>query len=178
MYFENTPGRPGQSLNLVKESVTQVMAAATTAPKKNVLGIIAVEEKIATRYLTLFENALFYSIANQATETFISKKPDSALTLLLTLLTVVLLDLTLLEYLQNKMLTVESNGPFQTFLDYAIFIFGICSQIFVQLLSTLAARYALGIFAETQSLEWTIAVSSLTVTILWVGKTVTNSMAD
>ena len=141
--------------------------------KKSVLGIIDVEAKIADKYFSLFENALFYSIANQATETFISKKPDSALTLLLTLLSIVILDLTLLEYLQKKYLAVSRNGPFRIFLSYAIFIFGICSQIFVQLLSTLAARYALGIFAETQSLEWTIAVSMLTVTILWVGKTVT-----
>lgn len=143
--------------------------------KKSLLGIIEVEAKIANKYFSLFENALFYSIANQATETFISKKPDSALTLLLTLLTIVILDLTLLEYLHKKYanLPISRNGPLRIFLDYAIFIFGICSQIFVQLLSTLAAKYALGIFAETQSLEWTIAVSILTVTILWVGKTIT-----
>ena len=67
--------------------------------KKN---LFEVEAKIANKYFSLFENALFYSIANQATETFISKKPDSALTLLLTLLTIVVLDLTLLEYLQKK----------------------------------------------------------------------------
>ena len=142
------------------------------------LGIIAIEGKIAERYLTLFQNALFYSIANQATQTFISKKPDSALTLLLTLLTVVLLDLTLLEYMQKKIQTVSANAPLEAVLDYGIFIFGICSQVFVQLLSTLAARYALKIFEETQSLEWTIAISLLTATIMWVGKTVAENVSN
>ena len=142
------------------------------------LGIIAIEGKIAERYLTLFQNALFYSIANQATQTFISKKPDSALTLLLTLLTVVLLDLTLLEYMQKKIQTVSANVPLEAVLDYGIFIFGICSQVFVQLLSTLAAQYALKIFEETQSLEWTIAISLLTATIMWVGKTVAENVSN
>ena len=141
------------------------------------MGIISIEEKIAGRYFSLFENALFYSIANQATQTFISKKPDSALSLLLTLLIIVVLDLTLLEYMQNKIQSVaEKNVPLKAVLDYGIFVFGICSQVFVQLLSTLAARYALQIFEETESLEWTIAISLLTVTIMWVGKTVTGNI--
>ena len=72
--------------------------------------------------------------------------------------------------------TPPKNVPLIAVLDYGIFIFGICSQVFVQLLSTLAAQYALQIFEETQSLEWTIAISLLTITILWVGKIVTGNM--
>jgi len=120
----------------------------------------------------IFQTALFYSIANQATNTFISNKPDSAISLMLCvavyLFVILVAEVKLQSRLQQRGTSTTSLASFLG--DFTLYVLNLVARLLTQLESTLAARFAFNIFDEAANVSWSIAVGFVTVTLLFLSR--------
>ena len=134
-------------------------------------------------YVPIFQTALFYSIANQATTVFISNKPDSAIALMICiaiyLFVILVAEVNLQSYASNTPAETKQKGEgerlrqFAT--QFALYMLGLLARLLTQLESTLAARFAFDIFDEASNLSWAIAVGFVTATLLFLARLVADN---
>lgn len=123
-------------------------------------------------YTPIFQTALFYSIAHQATNTFIVNRPDSAISLMICvaiyLFTILIAETALRRY-SNIFKKTQKARSLQSFLqEFCLYLLGLSARLLTQLESTLAARFAFDIFDEASNLSWAIAVGFVTVTLIFL----------
>ena len=123
--------------------------------------------------MPIFQNALFYSIANQASNVFVEKRPDSKVTLMLCiaiyLAIILVISISLSRF--KASLVLGSHRPLITFiLSFAIYISGLVATLLTQLESTLAARFAFSIFDEASSVSWAVAIGFVASTLLFLAR--------
>ena len=124
-------------------------------------------------FVSIFENALLFTIAEHSSTAFISDKPASAAPMIL-----ILGGFIFFAYQAVQVLTEENNAVKQNknkrqvlyvpVLSLLLFVFNIVTNVLVQLQSTLMAKYTLQIFDSTTGFEWTIAAGAITLVFLWI----------
>ena len=131
------------------------------------------KQSIQNTYMPIFQNALFYSIANQASSVFIEKRPDSKVTLMLCiaiyLAAILVISITLSRF--KATVTLGTHKPLITFiLSFAIYITGLVATLLTQLESTLVARFAFSIFDEAANVSWAVAIGFVSSTLLFLAR--------
>ena len=123
--------------------------------------------------MPIFQNALFYSIANQATTVFVAKRPDSTVTLMLCIAIYLAIVLTISVTLQQFKARLLS-APYQPLIVFIVtfmtYITGLVATLLTQLESTLAARFAFSIFDEAASVSWAVAIGFVASTLLFLAR--------
>lgn len=131
-----------------------------------------VMKQLSNTYVPIFQTALFYSIANQATNTFISNKPDSVISLMLCI-AIYLFVILVAEAALNRNFPTNAGNDLTLFVaQFTQYILNLLARLLTQLESTLAARFAFNIFDEASNVSWAIAVGFVTATILFLARLV------
>jgi len=129
--------------------------------------------EVGRTYMPIFQNALFYSIATQATSVFVAKRPDSTVTLMLCIAIYLAIVLTLSVTLQQFKLQLTSTNtqPLVIFMvTFMTYITGLVATLLTQLESTLAARFAFSIFDEAANVSWAVAIGFVASTLLFLAR--------
>ena len=124
-------------------------------------------------FVSIFENALLFTIAEHSSSAFISDKPASAAPMIL-----IIGFFIFFAYQAVKALKVQNDRVQKQktdakvilipILSMLLFVFNIITNVLVQLESTLVAKYTLRIFDSTSGFEWTIAAGAITLVFLWI----------
>ena len=124
-------------------------------------------------FVSIFENALLFTIAEHSSSAFISDKPASAAPMILIIGFFIFFAYQAVQALKTENAKVQSkskdiNVVLTPILSLLLFVFNIVTNVLVQLESTLVAKYTLQVFDSTTGFEWTIAAGAITLVFLWI----------
>lgn len=124
-------------------------------------------------FLSIFENALLFTIAEHSSSAFISDRPASAAPMIIIIAFFIFFAYQAVQALGVAAQTASTSSDKHRVLLIPIvslfqFIFNIVTNVLVQLESTLVAKYTLVIFDSATSFEWTIAAGAITLVFLWI----------
>ena len=124
-------------------------------------------------FVSIFENALLFTIAEHSSSAFISDRPASAAPMILIIAFFIFFAYRAVKALNISYVRVSKQNTDATViltpvLSMLLFVFNIITNVLVQLESTLVAKYTLRIFDSTSGFEWTIAAGAITLVFLWI----------
>lgn len=124
-------------------------------------------------FVSIFENALLFTIAEHSSSAFISDKPASAAPMILIIAFFIFFAYQAVLALKQKNADVKQRRTqgqvvLVSILSLLLFVFNIITNVLVQLESTLMAKYTLQVFDSTTGFEWTIAAGAITLVFLWI----------
>ena len=124
-------------------------------------------------FVSIFENALLFTIAEHSSSAFISDKPASAAPMILIIAFFIFFAYQAVLALKRKNADVKRRRTqgqvvLVSILSLLLFVLNIITNVLVQLESTLMAKYTLQVFDSTTGFEWTIAAGAITLVFLWI----------
>ena len=175
----STVGRPGHDETAHKVAKPATAATHVTLRKNTKSDDMAAQSlrasltgKFTQTYVPIFQTALFYSIANQLTNTFISNKPDSAIALMICIAIYLFIILVAEVWLQMYSEKTNNKDILSFGRTFTLYMLGLMARLLTQLESTLAARFAFDIFDEASNVSWAIAVGFVTATLFFLARLV------
>jgi len=124
-------------------------------------------------FVSIFENALLFTIAEHSSSAFISDRPASAAPMILIIGFFIFFAYQAVQALKVESIRIHDKKNNATvvlvpILSMLLFVFNIVTNVLVQLESTLVAKYTLRVFDSTSGFEWTIAAGAITLVFLWI----------
>jgi hypothetical protein len=124
------------------------------------------------KLLAVFEQALLYSIASQASRRFVEETTNSVVALLIVLMLTTVACL----YIGNRLETVSTNvsdtasgaNLIRTLTALLAFVLGVVTNTIVQLQSTLCAHFAMKILDSALGTHWILTTSVVSLALIWI----------